>query len=158
VPTLKSKVISTKLKKFKPNSWCKTISSKTNRINWVGQMLQAKFKGIKMEVNLKIRATFPIRKVTTSQRVKILKKKLRFLKSVITTIIIWSWIWIYRSNIPFLILRHPLKSISNLPQLIIRNKNKVSKAKVLYLNKRSKVIKIFYKTKMKIKHKVIMHN
>lgn len=51
-------------------------------------MLQAKFKGIKMEVNLKIRATFPIRKVTTSQRVKILKKKLRFLKSVITTIII----------------------------------------------------------------------
>lgn len=49
-------------------------------------MLQAKYREIKARMNLKIRATFQIRKVITLLRVKILKRKLRYLRSAMIII------------------------------------------------------------------------
>ena len=138
VPTLREKAISTKLKKFRSNSLYKKIWSKANLFSQADQTPQAKFRGRKTEANFKIRAIFRIRKAITSQRAKIHKRKLLFLKSAMKIIIIWSLIWIYKSNIQFMIKLLPLKSILSLLQLIIRSWIKVSKVKVLYSNKTNK--------------------
>lgn len=78
-------MISTKLKKFKSNSLFRTILSKANRISQADQTHQAKLREIKTGANFKIRAISPIRKATISRRAKILKRKLQFLKSAMTT-------------------------------------------------------------------------
>ena len=140
-------MISTKLKKFKSNSWFRTILSKANRISQADQTHQAKFREIKTEANFKIRAISPIRKVTISQRAKILKRKLQFLKSAMTTTKIWSSIWIYKSNIQPLTQPSPPKLISNLLQPTTRNRNKLNKVKVSYSNIMSKQTKKHYQTK-----------
>ena len=140
-------MISTKLKKFKSNSWFRTILSKANRISQADQTHQAKLREIKTEANFKIRAISPIRKATILQRAKILKRKLQFLKSAMTTTKIWSSIWIYKSNIQPLTQQSPPKLISNLLQPTTRNRNNLSKVKVSYSIKMSKQTKKHYQTK-----------